>query len=759
MTIWSLLISRELLFLALVTALGAAPAAFLGERFGRAARWTMAPALGLCVGACLTVTLVYFYPAHETDWLVVAAAVASVAAAAWHRPPRLTAPRPRSVVQVAAVIIVVLGCCSYPLALRGTVGPIGGYQIADTAGYVSEIAGEQADSMQQAQRIRPPYVNLALAAFGAYAGGYQQLDVSALEANLNSLVGLGPDDTQAAFLSAVLLVGALGVFAVVRAAGERAGWAAAAAGCMFAGPLFMQLVMEGSEAAICGSAVLAPLAALGIEATRRRSAANLILLGLAAAGLQTLYPLFVPCVVIGAAVVLAALGARALPALRARTLRPSSLARAAGALAVVLGLSMALTPVAFARNASYWIKILHGQVVYAGLPPYDLPFPVLPGWLLQTREFYGLIDVARQATTGQLIMAVLVPLLLLGVIALAVARDRIAFAMLAAAGGAALLAYYTWQSQHCGYCVQRNLLPIGSLAATGLGLGLVALAALNRRPALWAAAAIGLALTLIVAHEGIVERQRMIHGDYMLDTSDRRALAALPAGAGPVDMEGYSQGEQAPMELPLVYDLIGEVTHGRVSIPTSTDDGRGLFYLIGTTAPIGPSFDPWYRYVLTRLGGVATARTVIARDGPIALERRTAALDVTLVGGVGEANARADRSGTAWVNPALPLRFLVVGARTARPAWVLLALRATVPVHVVPGPGLIAHERHGDALAICLKAAGTGPVRTASVRVLYTPQPAPAQPSPYDLPEPDRGLSLAGMRVSSTGCGPLPLAH
>ena len=39
-------------------------------------------------------------------------------------------------------MVVILGSFDYPLALRHTVGPDGGYTIADTAGYVSETNGE-----------------------------------------------------------------------------------------------------------------------------------------------------------------------------------------------------------------------------------------------------------------------------------------------------------------------------------------------------------------------------------------------------------------------------------------------------------------------------------------------------------------------------------------------------------------------------------------------------------------------------------------
>ena len=68
----------------------------------------------------------------------------------------------------------------------------------------------------------------------------------------------------------------------------------------------------------------------------------------------------------------------------------------------------------------------------------------------------------------------------------------------------------------------------------------------------------------------------------------------------------------------MVYNVAEERAYGRVSVPTDRDDNRGLLYL-GGTQPLGPSFNPDYRYVLTRLAGISTARHVVRRDSPIAL--------------------------------------------------------------------------------------------------------------------------------------------
>jgi hypothetical protein len=391
MHVWLDLIVRELLFCGLLTALGAGPAAFLPDRFDRTSRWTLAPTFGLCVGVCVTVTVVYVFPAHDTGWMVIVLALASVVLAWWRRPTRWRAPSLLTVVQVAIVAIIVIASFDYPLAVRHTVGPVG-FVVGDAGGYVSETNGEERESIHQAVRGRRPYADLALGAWSIYAQRTQQLDASALEANVDDLLGLGSTDTQSPFLIAVLLAGALGAFAVVRIVSGTSTWGAVLAGCLFAGPLFFELFMDGSQAAIAGSSLLAPMVILGLEAIRRRELPTLVLLALLAAGLQTVYPLFVPTVVVGGGLALAVVVVRRF--LRARPSR-GELAVAAGQLAGVLALSAAFTPVAFARNARYWVSIAHRSVSFVSLPHYLLPVDVLPGWTLQTREFYRFTGPTR----------------------------------------------------------------------------------------------------------------------------------------------------------------------------------------------------------------------------------------------------------------------------------------------------------------------------------------------------------------------------
>jgi hypothetical protein len=744
MHVWLDLISRELLFFALLTALGSGPASFLPARFGNTVRFALAPAFGLCVGVCLTVTLVYAFPASETGWVVIAFAAASVALGSW-RGHTVRWPRVVNLAQVLAVVIVVIGSFNFAFGERGTVGPAGGYQVGDASGYVSETNGEARESIHQIDRVPAPFADLSLGYWAVYAKNYQQLDVSALEATVNELLGLGSTETMSPFLIAVILAGALGVFATVRTITGRPTWAAVLAAVLLAGPLFTQLFMDGSQAALTGSSLIGPLVVVGLEALSRRRLATLVLFALLAAGLETIYPLFVPPVAIGGVASLLFVAGR-----RMRRGRPAKdeLFIAAGQVVGVLALAAAFTPVAFARDVRYWISILKGSLPLAALPGYKLPVSALPGWVLQTRDFYRLIGL-RHASASELFMGAFVPLLLIALIAYGIWRHRSALLVLAVALGASLLAYYTSAGEHCGYCVQRNLIPVGVLAPIAVGLGVAALAALRSRIGVMLVAGAVAIIAITIGNEAIVEHQRLANGSYLLDHQDRQALAARPANSGPLELEGFSEGQQPPMEQALIYDLADEQTDHDVSLPTLTDDGSSLAYLLGPE-PLGPSFKSNYQYVLTRLGAVATPRRVVARFGPIVLEQRVRDLDVTITGGVSVAPARIDPAGVAWVSG--PMEFLVVGGQPGGQAWISLSLRRTVPVGVNTGALPSTVHRRGDLLRICLKAAGSAPVRSAGLQLAFTSQPAPPPSQSYADPLPPRGVRLVSMSASSKPC-------
>lgn len=753
MSVWVDLIARELFFLALLVGFGSGPATFLSERFDGVARLALAPVFGLCVGVCATVTLLYFFPTSVTWWVLIPMALASLWVAVWRRGRAPRWPGRRGLIQLAVVAIVLLASFDYALALRHTVGPAGGYVVFDTSGYVTEANAEARESIHRAEHTHPPFSDLTMLMWSELSRFYQQLDVTALESNVNQMLGLGATDTDSPFLIVVILVGGLGVFGVVRSVSGGSNWGATLGGCLFAGPLFVELFIDGSQAALTGCALLGPMAALGWEALWSRRPATLVLFALLIAGLQTLYPLFLPSVVLGAAV---AIGVLVIRRLRRGLPDLNELRLAAGHLAMVCGLAAVFTPVAFARNVRYWEAILKGSQPYPILTPSRLPLDVLPGWVLQTRELYGLVDLGH-ATAFQLVMGALLPVLLLAVIVLALRRHREALIMLAVAVGASLLAYYTSASIHCTYCEQRNMIPVAALAPPALGLGVVAIATSRWRGRLLVAVPVAAVILVAVGYEGVIERERMVNGSGLMNTQTRQAIAALPRNSGPVEVEGFGQGDWAAAEEPLVYNLVDEKTNGNLSLPTDRDDTAGLAYL-GGIQPLGPAFKPDYRYVLTRLAGISTNRRVVARYGAIALEKRTQPLDVTIDSGVLTPAAWQDPTGTAWLSPWFPMHFVVSGGSPGSRAWLSVVLKSTGPVTLASGvkqQGVAVTSRHGITW-VCARVPGEPPVRVVGVHLSWGLQAPPAVKSPFAPPLPPRGARIISMDAQATPCSPAP---
>jgi hypothetical protein len=750
---WLALLTRELALLVVLTVIGLGPVALLHRSVDRASRLALAPAFGLAVCACVLATTLWRVPAYRGWPLLVAMMVVSVALAVFlgrgaggGAPQRL--PR-RELVQLVVVIGFVIGALNVPLWIAGSPGPIGGHRIADAVGYVAEIDGAQHESLHAAQQERPPWSDLTIQNWSGTASGFQQIGFDAVAAHANELFGLHATDTHTAFLICLILVGALAAWATVRLVTATRSWAAVLAAALFAGPFFRALLMEGSQGAISGIVLVLPTLLAGWWVVRFRRLWDLVALGVLAAGLQTLYPLFVPPLVIGGGVVLAGLAARSVR-------RGTAVARAAGMLAGVLVIAAAATPVAFERNIRYWKAILQGDVDFSTLPAYDLPAPSVPSWLLQVREFYFLPSLNGQPLS-QLLIGVGIPLILLAVIAYGLRRHRVALATLAVIAGAVVLANRTATANSCSYCAQRNLLVVAPVAMALIGIGIAALRARGGRLALLALPITALTVVAVasMARHTVL---RTLHASYVFDEQIATVLDALPDQRGPVEVEGFGQSYLAPMVEPLAYDRANEVTGAPVSIPMDHDDFAGLLYL-GGTRPIGVEFRPDYRYVLTRVPDIEVpTRRTIARFGHVALQQRTGDLDVTVTSGFATPAADQPNPATAWVRPATAMRFWVIGG-TAKPAWLQVRLRATVPVKVdggaltagSAGQAVTSRAVGGDVIA-CTPVGGPPPVRRADLYFTFTPEPQRPLTSQYATPDPYTGVALTEMRVSSRSC-------
>ena len=308
-------------------ALGSAPASFLGQRFGVAARVAMAPVLGLCLGTSVFTTLIWFTGARDTFWLLPLLALASLAVAlrrglagppgntdgSYRRRIALLARRLPLYDAIALVVVCVVVAMplTYTLHERHSVGPVG-YEVWDAFAFTAEADGAAEESSHSAEHKANTFgQNFAQMYWAGAASQDQQFDAVPLSANLNELLGLHSTDTQSPFLIAFLLAGALGAFAAVRYAAAKPRWAAPLAGILFGGPFFLQLIVDGSQPATSGLALILPIAAVGADVLRTSRTASLALFALLLCGLMALYPLFVPAIGISTGVILVVVGARA----------------------------------------------------------------------------------------------------------------------------------------------------------------------------------------------------------------------------------------------------------------------------------------------------------------------------------------------------------------------------------------------------------------------------------------------------------------
>jgi hypothetical protein len=758
---WLALLTRELALLVVLTVIGLGPVAVLHRSVDRASRLALAPAFGLAISACVLTTTLWRVPAYRGWPLLVIMMVASVGLAVFlGRRASADAPQRaplrlarRDLVQLVVVIGFVLSALNLPLWMAGSAGPVGGYRIADAVGYVAEIDGAQRESLHAAQQERPPWQDLTIQNWSGTASGFQQIGFDAVAAHANELLGLHATDTHAAFLICLILIGALAAWATVRLVTATRSWAAALAAALVAGPFFRALFMEGSQGAISGIVLVLPTLLAGWWVVRFQRFADIVALGVLAAGLQTLYPLFVPPLVIGGAVILAGLAVRSA---HRGALSGAAVARAAGKLAAVLVIAAAATPVAFERNVRYWKAILRGDVDFGTLPAYDLPAPSVPSWLLQVREFSFLPSLHGQPLS-QLLVTVAIPLILLAIIAYGVRRHRVALAALAVIAGATVLATRTATADSCSYCAQRNLLVVAPVAMALIGIGLAALRARGGGLALLALAVAALTAVAVasMARHTVL---RTLEASYVFDEQINTVLKKLPDQRRPVEVEGFGQVYLAPMAEPLAYDRANEVTDAPVSIPMEHDDFAGLLYL-GGTRPIGVEFRPDYRYVLTRVPDVTVpTRQTIARSGHVALQERTGDLDVTVTSGFATPEAYQPDPATAWVRPATAMRFWVIGG-SAKPAWLQVRLKATVSVKVVGGAltassagrAVTSRSIGGDVIA-CTRVGGPPPVRRADLYFTFTPEPQRPLKGQYAAPDPYTGVELTEMYVSSRSC-------
>jgi len=757
MHIWLELLTREAAFLVVLSVLGAGPATYLSDRFDLASRIALAPALGFCVGTATTTTLVQFVAVNDSFWVVVVLAFASGVVAVRRTRRNSGADlrvRAADLLQIAVVCLAITVPLSSVLHHHHTAGP-GVYTYTDVDNYVAIQDGIRTMSIGQAAKTWRAHVrsgtrfaNLTQWATAVIADFGSNLDADPIEANVDALLGVDATDTFAPFLIVILLIGGLGAYAGVRTTTRSRTWAAVLAGGMFGGPLFLELWFDSYQAALCALALFIPLALIAGDALRGPSRTDLVLCALVLSAFLTVYPLFIPLIAAAVGLVLAWLG---LLAWRAGTCLRTIVLGLALRLSGIAGLACVLEPVGFARDLGYVGKVLNNEFALPRVG-YRLPVEVLPGWILQTREFWSMPTLAT-GDSKQLILAAVIPLCMLVLVAIAAVRHPPTRMLLALVVVSAAVAEYSFVSrQACTYCAERNLLPLAPVAAVMVAVGIHMLWSSGWRGSRHVALIGSLLVVVAVAQRARIELQRFSNGSYLLDSANRGVLAKLPRRGGAVQLEGYGSSYAAQGEEALVYHLVNERSHGRASVSLDANEFGGLAYLnFGVVVPPGPEFRPDYRYVLTRFGGIRSDRATIARSAGIALQRRTAQLDVTPISGLAVALERVDTGGVPFVEPQTPLRLKVVGARAAQAAWVLLSFSTQVPV-TVPHQALVSSVSRPGRLTACVQARGESTNLFATLSLSFAPVAGAIPRGNFPPPVPPTGVTLTGMIARSIPC-------
>ena len=761
MHIWISLAAREAALLAILLLLGSGPASFLSSRFDAAGRIGLAPALGFCLGTCVTTTLLQFAPTNSTYWILAPLALASAATATirtWPSRQRTNWRMRLPVRDLAALVLVgavVTGPLNAVLHRHHTVGP-GAFYFTDVDNYVAVQDAARTVSLHAAKqrwtvisRSGAPGRDFTQYTWSFFAQFGSNLDATPLDSNVNALLGLSAVDTFAPFLSVLLLMGGLGGFVAVRYYSRTRTVVAALAGCLFGGALFLELWFDTFQAAIIGIGLLIPAWLLIDQTLESRRPADLVLLALVMATFLSVYPLYVPLLVVTAALILLWRG------FRVRTAGGSLASVWRPVVVSVLGIaamSLVFDPVAVARDVHYFHLLAHNEVPLPRVG-YKLPIPVLPGWIAQTREFWALSGL-WSGGLKPIVWGVILPLLFLALIVVGLRRYPAALALVVLAGVAAAVAEYTYLSQQsCTYCAERDLLTLAPIVAVLIALGLCALLTL---PGWWPRlAAIGGVLVVVAGatQRTRIELTRFSDQSFFFASADRKLMDSLPVGSGRVHLEGFGLSLGGQAEQPLMYHYVNYRAPGRASIIAGTDVNNSIQYLDfgAVRLPPGPEFDPSYRYVLTRLSGVATSRRVIATRSGAALEERVRPLDVTPYAGLSLPLQQLDPSGAAFVDTRSPLQMYVVGRNGGRPAWVRLTFAASVPVSVPAQPG-VRWARHGATLSVCVRATGPEPLRTASVALSAALVPGAGPPAMYPPAMPAEGLRLTAMHAVTGRC-------
>jgi len=755
--------------LACVAAVGSGLARTLRGRIDAGSQFALAPILGFALSIGILSTLDFFVPLQHAFWfaLMPLALISLVFAFRGDARPRNWRPQRGVLLQLAVVIVGVLAILNAPLVKRDSAGPIA-WGIYDAPGYTDCIAAFQShttdDSVMgkipdnwwqpsyDAEAWKPTW-NLGLRYCWAYR--YQHESSMVLPAAISGGLGWWPWETLAPFMAFCVLLAALGAFTLFRLIARSRTWLAVVPGLAMAGAPLFQLYIDGSAGLLAGIALIPALLAVTMIAFRRLDWVPTLIAGVLLGGLIVAYPEM--GVVVAGTGAIGLLGMLVLGLRRGRKLgemvRPT--------VPYILG-AIAMGVIVAPRATLYAITNLSEAGTYTKqVIDYQMQIGHLPGWLLQTREFYT-FALSDPHGFAYLMVGIVLPLLMIAVGLYGCWRHRAsAWIVLLFILMACLQGIYSATSLSCSYCVGRTLLTIVPSAAVLVTLGVYELVESVDRRTMAVGVAIGTA-ALIAAGASLFQiEQRTVQGAYM-STADLGKMAAAAEGDvhGTVELEGFGM---TPLwawgENRTTYQAMEEATGERISLDSAYNDWGGLSYY-NTHPPPHPSYDPDYKYVLTRLTGLTTGRKVIARFGTLRLEHRLTPFDVTVARGVAVETYERDPGGAVWVQRPGEELGLTQGALTF---WVsALSDRASYlraefqgPTDLRPKgvPGAVTYNNPDGRTKICMPVPGGKGLRIAKMPIEPEPEPvtAPFSGAFGSATLPDENASIVAKEIQLLG--------
>jgi hypothetical protein len=770
------LAAREAAILLTLALLGSGPVAFLPGTVPAAARVALAPAFGLALGLGAMLSAAQVMSMSVGAWAVfVPLCLLSAAIAAWRlrqtwRPGRLPLAH---IISLAVALLVPILVFNAPFADQRTSGPAG-YFIADAGLYAAQSFALE-EKTWNSESFNP---NLGESGFTGnrtlrkfFDGPFFQTGTAPLQAALNSTFGWRAIDSQTALMVAFVAIGALGCFGFLLAV-TGSSWAAPLGALLFAGPVTYQLFIDASQAPL---AALALLGAFAMTATRlvRDPLGAGALFGVLSAGVATAYPSYLP-IVAGSA--LLALAVHLFRERDAGILRLSAAAFVAAILAAAV-----VAPLSLAKNASYFQAVSrgdlernYGEALYetpvrtevfgrpvpsptleGDTPSWHTPAEGVPAWLTGSRDLYSIPRPGETPLQRWLVFGALFPALMLALAALGARSFPAGRVLLYPAAVALVAAAYSYLIRDCGYCAERNILPLASLVAILGAAGAVAAARMleDRFPGrILRLAPIALAFVMLVVplKRDSALASRLTDGGAFLGEDARAVLDEAAKRQQAIAVEGGGLG--APHSAQIENTLLDAAASELFRRPPVIDwKGLPKFLYFPDDPPRNSDLDPRYGWVFTRLAGVRTPRHTVIRRGPFALERRRAPVDATITRGAGADLTQRDPRGDAWLTG--PVTFTVA----APPRTGAVSLRI-----VLGGPTVSSVRLRGratplgtgaGAVAVCLPVPGSGAIRRATLRAQFERVPDQPPPDKYGgIPIPGKAVRIVSLRGLSRSC-------